>query len=237
MVGTSTAATASASAAAIARLRARARRRFLGFYPGGFDDEDYLALERSYKASAARQWAERLSKDRLGELIGAGDYGAVASTAVRIEGRTNLLFSFEKMALRDALKTKAGARLFAEGIYELLHGAADPEERFERWLDALARLPRRQTRVFTWPVATVFPFLADPRRQIYLKPTVTKAAAARWGFPFQYVSSPSFAVYESLLAFGRSIRGDLQASGFPGRPRDQIDVQGFIWILGSSEYD
>lgn len=43
----------------------------------------------------------------------------VAAEAVRIESRTNLLFSFEKMALRDAVRTRAGARLFAEGLYEL----------------------------------------------------------------------------------------------------------------------
>jgi hypothetical protein len=35
---------------------------------------------------------------------------------VAIESRTNLLFSFEKMALRDAVRTGAGARLFAEGL-------------------------------------------------------------------------------------------------------------------------
>lgn len=33
-----------------------------------------------------------------------------------------MIFSFEKMALRDAIRTRDGARLFAEGLYEFRHG-------------------------------------------------------------------------------------------------------------------
>ena len=67
--------------------------------------------------------------------------------AVRIEARTNLIFSFEKMALRDAVKPAAGARMFATGLYDFLHGKGRMQERFERWCDVVARLPRKQTRV------------------------------------------------------------------------------------------
>ena len=215
--------------AALERKRAKARRRFLSFYPGGFDDPGYLDLERGYKERAHEAWTRELSETELARL----DPPEIARRAVRIEGRTNLLFSFEKMALRDALKTRIGARAFAEGIVDLLYGGGDADARFERWIEAIARLPKKQTRVFTWPVVTVFPFIADPKRQLYLKPLVTKAAAERWGSPFVYRPGPSTETYRSLLAFGRDVRGAL-----PGRrARDQIDVQGFIWVLGSTEYD
>ncbi len=46
----------------------------------------------------------------------------IGTKAVKTESRTNLLFSFEKMAIRDALKSKRGARDFAEGLYALLYG-------------------------------------------------------------------------------------------------------------------
>jgi hypothetical protein len=44
------------------------------------------------------------------------------------------------------------------------------------------RLPRKQTRVSTWPILTVFPFLAQPDRNILLNPNVTHVAANAYGF-------------------------------------------------------
>ena len=101
------------------------RRRFLRYFPGGFADETYLAWERSYKADAAAAWRLQLNRVRFEQLLQAGQYREVASAAIRIESRTNLLFSFEKMALRDAVGTPAGARRFAQDLYQLLHGPTD----------------------------------------------------------------------------------------------------------------
>jgi hypothetical protein len=165
-------------------------------------------------------------------LLRRRQYADVAAHAVRIESRTNLLFSFEKIALRDAVRTADGARTFAEGLYELLHGSGDLEHRFADWLTILAALPRRQTRVVTWPIATVFAFIAQPKVHVFLKPNVTRHAAARYGFDFAYRSQPSFATYASLLEFADRVRRDLRDL----RPRDQIDAQSFIWVQGSDEY-
>jgi hypothetical protein len=165
-------------------------------------------------------------------LIRAGEHRELAARAVSIESRTNLLFSFEKMALRDAVRSAAGARAFALGLHELLHGRGEMRQRFERWCAAVAELPRRQTRVLTWPLVTVFGFIAEPKQQIFLKPNVTRRAAQAYGFDFEYVSGPNWDTYASLLAFAARVRRDLSDL----RPRDMIDLQSFIWILGSDEY-
>jgi hypothetical protein len=211
----------------------RCRRKFLRFYPGGFRDEDYLELERGYKWNAHRQWQEQLGATALRALARAGEHTEIAARAVRIEARTNLLFSFEKMALRDAVRSPVGARLFAEGLIDLLHGRGDPRDRFERWVDAVSRLPRKQTRVLTWPVVTVFGFLAEPARHIYLKPTVTRVAAEAYGVDFQYHPRPNWDTYRSLHDLAGVVRRDLRDL----RPRDLIDVQGFLWVQGSDEYE
>jgi hypothetical protein len=160
-------------------------------------------------------------------------FDEIAGTAVRIESRTNLLFSFEKMALRDAIKTKAGARIFAEGLYDFLWGRGADETRFERWCEAVSSLPRRQTRVLTWPLVTVFGFIARPDTHIFLKPNVTRVAAKAYGFDFDYKSKPNWATYQSLLDFANTVRRDTTDL----RPKDMIDLQGFIWVQGSDEYD
>ncbi|MBA3273171.1 MAG: hypothetical protein H0T11_04770 [Chthoniobacterales bacterium] len=107
-------------------------------------------------------------------LINAGQHSESAARAVRVESRTNLLFSFEKMALRDAVKSAKGARNFAVGLYDFLYGAGGPQQKFEQWCEAVAALPRKQTRVLTWPVITVFGFIAQPGQHIFLKPNVTR---------------------------------------------------------------
>lgn len=212
---------------------ARCRRKFLRLFPGGFRDETYIDWERDYKWEAHERWEAELNQLEHRRLLRAGDFREVAARAVRIESRTNLLFSFEKMAVRDAVKTVAGARAFAEGLYDLLHGAGDLERKFARWRDAVEGLPRKQTRVLTWPVVTVFGFIAQPATHIFLKPNVTREAAREYEFDFRYQSRPAWDTYASLLEFAATARRDLRDL----RPRDMIDIQSFLWIQGSDEYE
>jgi hypothetical protein len=144
-----------------------------------------------------------------------------------------MIFSFEKMALRDAVRSKPGARQFAVGLYDFLHGRGSDERRFTEWVEVVGALPRRQTRVLTWPLVTVFGFIAQPDRHIFLKPTVTRAAARKYGFDFRYESRPSWDTYERLLEFAALLRRDLRDL----KPRDMIDLQSFMWVQGSAEYD
>ena len=137
------------------------------------------------------------------------------------------------MALRDAVKSPAGAKLFAEGLYQYLHGAGTPQKRFEAWVDTVAKLPRKQTRVLTWPVVTVFGMIAAPHEHLFLKPMVTKVAAEAYGHVFQYRSQPNWDTYKSALDLAERIRREQRDL----KPRDMIDLQGFIWVLGSDEYE
>jgi hypothetical protein len=210
----------------------RCRAKFLRYFPKGFHDPLYLDWERGYKWDAHKRWTADLNRDRLRTMLAAGQHAEIAARAVAIEARTNLLFSFEKMALRDGIKSPAGARLFADGIYEFLHGPDDMATRFNRWCDVVAGLPRRQTRVLTWPVVTVVGFIAQPTKHIFLKPIVTRKAAQRYGFAFSYRSRPAWDTYESLLTLARAVQSDLRDL----RPRDMIDIQSFLWVQGSDEY-
>jgi hypothetical protein len=210
------------------------RRKFLRFFPKGFRDETYLAWERDYKWETHQRWEEALNRSEFRRLLDKREYAEIAARAVRTEQRSrhSMIFSFEKMALRDALKSAAGARAFATGLYDLLHGTGSDEARFVAWCETVAALPRKQTRVLTWPLVTVFGFIAQPEKHIFLKPMVTKLAARKYGFEFQYVSKPNWNTYASLLEFAGTIRRDLRDL----KPRDMIDLQSFVWVQGSDEY-
>jgi hypothetical protein len=210
----------------------RCREKFLRFFPNGFEDEKYVAWERGYKWQAHEKWNAQLNRAEYRSLLEKGEFSEIASRALKIESPTNLLFSFEKLALRDGVRSAEGAQIFAESLYDFLHGAGKPKQRFERWVEAVGRLPKKQSRVLTHPVVTVFGFIAQPKKHIFLKPKVTQAAARAYGFDFQYRSKFFWETYASLLEFAETIRRDLADL----KPRDMIDVQSFIWVMGSDEY-
>ena len=215
---------------------ARCRRKFELYYPDGFGDEAYLIAERSHKERAHLEWEAELNADAYRKLLARGEYRQIADTALRVESRTNLLFSFEKMALRDALRPAAGARLFAHELHAFLYGRGSPQRRFNDWVQAIAELPRARGRVLTWPVVTAFGFIARPDRHLFLKPRVTCKAARAYGFDLPYGSEPTWPVYQQLLTFAAIIRRYLDRR--PGlRARDMIDVQSFIWVQGAQEYE
>ena len=211
---------------------AKCRRKFLRFFPEGFHDETYLDWERNYKWEAHERWEATLGRKAFSDLLRSGDYAEAARRAVTLESRTNLLFSFEKMALRDAIKSPKGAKAFAEGLYEWIYESGSEEQKFKQWIDTVAELPRKQTRVLTWPLVTVFGFLAIPERHFFLKPMVTRLAASEYGFDFQYRSRPNWDTYSNLLKFAETVRRDLADL----EPRDMIDIQSFLWVQGSDEY-
>jgi hypothetical protein len=218
----------------VQRQRLAARRLFLTMFPGGFADPRFLDWERDYKVDAHRLWIHDVGgRSRFAAALAEGRHHELAAAATRIEASRALLFSFEKMALRDAVvRSEAGASAFAEGLFDWLHGPGSERARFERWVEVVQALPRRQTRVATWPVVTVFGAIARPRVHVFVKPLTIRRAAEAYAFDLRYRSTPSWDTYGSVLDLARTVRDDLADLG----PRDQIDVQSFLWILGSDEY-
>jgi hypothetical protein len=220
---------------AIGPAARRCRRKFLRFFPQGFRDADYRETEREYKWESHLRWLEALALEDFEELLAARRYAEIAARAVRVEQRSrySMIFSFEKMALRDAVKSARGARTFAEGLFAFLHGKEEQEQRFEAWTEAVARLPRKQTRVLTWPLVTVFGFIAQPDQHMFMKPNTIRAAARAYGFELDYRSRPNWRTYSSLLDLAARVRREQHDL----RPRDMIDIQSFLWVQGSAEYD
>ena len=216
----------------VSKERAKCIRKFLYYFPGGFAGNKYTSWERDYKWAAHVKWKENLYKKEYLRLLALKDYAEIARRATWLESGTNLLFSFEKMAIRDAVKIGDGAQLFAEGLFEYVYGKKTLQRRFEDFAQMLALLPRKQTRVVTWPLQTVFGFIANPSEFIFLKPRVTQIVAKKYDYPFKYLSKPNWDTYQSLLDFAALIKKDVAAL----KPQDMIDIQSFIWVLGSEEY-
>jgi hypothetical protein len=214
---------------------AAGKRRFQEIFPRRFADDTYLAWERDYKWEAHLAWQRLLDRRTWMSLRRRGAHAEVARRVSAFYARShlNMLALYEWMALREALVDRRGGRAFAEGLFELIHGRDPVGARIDRFADVLDELPQRQSRLAKWPVATLFLFVAAPREHFILKPRLIKRAAERYGIDLRYRPRPNGETYGALMEFVRWLSGALAA----WRPRDLIDVQGFLWVTNSDEYE
>jgi hypothetical protein len=164
------------------KLLKRYRKRFLRIFPNGFYDEQYLLWEHNYKWHTHKLWTELLDKEQFFTLVRAGAVEEIAKRALKVESscKPPFLFSFEKMALRDALQTATGARLFSDGLYELLHGRGSLRERFVQWIVSVSQLPRKQSRVLSWPILTFFPYVPQPTSRLLVMNVADRKQRSIW---------------------------------------------------------
>lgn len=192
-------------------------QRFLRFFPEGFQGEMSQGREREYKHRAA---------ERLQRILPAGRAdNASNDDAVRVAGsgiQTNMLSPFEAARLRDTLLGETGGRY--------LRGAADfARGNYAPGAQAMAASVAPHGRI-SWPLLTYLPFLWDFHSHMFLKPTVTADFADRVSHDFRhrYSPEPNADTYIALLDLVETTRTAISTL----EPRDNIDIQSFIWVVG-----
>jgi hypothetical protein len=224
----------SSKRSAKARTKAPARQagtqqeavdRFLALFPGGFNDPTYLAEERNYKVEASALFSRVLSRDIRMECIREQRVDALVEAALQVDASTALISPFEKAAFRDGLKDQQAALTFFGALSALIDSPAPSAGHFETLAKAVEALPASKGRVFTWPIVTMFPFLASPGQYLFLKPESTRNEAARLKHDLGYDPAPNWVTYASALAMAERLKTELADLGC----RDMIDVQSFIY--------
>lgn len=194
-----------------------ARARFLSFFPGGFADPVYVAQERAYKLRAREMLLRTVPLEAARAGQGFGE------AVLKVCDATNILSPVEKMRLRDLLRGPD-----ADGFVQAAAAfAAEPDA---AGLARLARLLKPHAGL-RWLAATYLPFLWLPEARMLLKPRVTVDFAARIGHRFaqDYAAELRFEVWSALADLAAETRAALADLG----PRDGIDIQSFIWVVGS----
>ena len=88
-----------------------------------------------------------------------------------------------------------------------------------------------------WPIITYPLFVLLSNDHMFIKPEMTKEAAATRGFDIQYDSQLNWNTYERVLALANDLRQRLRASENPHlHPADMVDVQGFMWCTFTKGY-
>jgi hypothetical protein len=208
--------------------------RFERDHPLRFEDPKYLGHggthgtgERIYKLEAREQLLSSLLAEPGRAALARHDGPEVARMISGVLKKQNLLATQEVIALADALGDSEAAIRYASALADYVRTPRIDEAAFTAYLEAVERLPKKGVlRVVTWPIVTLLPYLAQPDRHMFLKPSVTKRAADAMGIDLLYSPEPNWKSYERLLA----LTGELMRVLKPLGARDHIDVQSFIWV-------
>lgn len=174
-------------------------------------------MERDYKIAAKAQL------DAAAPLEKAASGSGFGEAILAVFRLTNLLSPFEKTRLQEVLRGSA-ADEFVRAAARFALGETKP---------ALLEMERalRPHDSAKWTVVTYLPFLWRPDEHMFLKPEATKDFAERVGhnFAHDYRAKLDIAVYQSLLDLVSKTARELSEL----KPRDRIDVQSFIWVIGN----
>ncbi len=78
-------------------------------------------------------------------------------------------------------------------------------------------------------------FIRFPEKYLFVKPKMTKEAAANRGCDIKYSSQVRWDAYSRILDFGQDLFERLmQSENEMLHPRDMIDIQSFMWCTFTS---
>ena len=193
-------------------------------YPGKFSDEKFVTADITTKRAAQDVFNANFGDGRGAAMVSEGKHAEIATALDGIYRSTNILSPFEVKAVHKAfVKGDESATKVLGTTLAFVKSPGMPT--FKAMAEAVSQLPADGGKVFTWPIVTLLPFFADPKRFLALKPTNTELMAARMSYDLKYDSTPNWETYDATLRMAQQLLGKLAPHG----AKDMIDVQAFMW--------
>lgn len=203
---------------------------FIRHYPQGFSDPEYIKDERTYKLNTHELFQQILGNGQIKQFLADSNIDELTKRTLRVitEHKINLIYSKERIAFTDALKSKKSVDLFFNTLAELLE-AGPTDDAINNYFKAVGELSQTgKSSPNKWTVSTLFPYLADPDRFMFLKPESAKDCADQLSHSLNYKATPNLLTYRCLESlYDRLLKHDLKSL----EPKDNIDVQSFIWLV------
>jgi hypothetical protein len=208
---------------------------FRATYPQGFLDPAYVGTGTGKRERASRwraasvEWAQALGEGQAERLLESGDVREMVRRALRIERHVVLVpGTFEAGWLPEAFRDEGAAAGFFHALLAVLSVPSPARARFEKVFAATAALDVDPA--LAWPLATLFPFVAEPGRQVFLWPKSACGAAERLGCDLRFDPAPNWGTYSILRGFAAKLLEELQPSG----ARDFVDVEAFLYATATA---
>jgi hypothetical protein len=210
-----------------------ALEQFLAVFPGGFAGPAYAGGKGARAASwraAHDRWAEAFGEGKGERLVGEGELDEIVKRALQVEKAiAGLHPSADSGAVEEALSSDDATRPFCTALFELLSVPSPGRARFEKLFAAARDLPVSSAQ--QWLVATLFPFIASPGRQVLVRPKITCEAAARLGCDVGDEALPNWTTYAAVRALSVQLLEELKANG----AKDFVDVEAFLHVTATAK--
>ena len=207
-----------------------AMERFIGKFNNGFGDAWYRSTHRDQRVSQSQAITAQLQPERL-RALAVSDPRAAADMILQVlETPKPLLNGAELPRLREAFGDVSHLPAYLVALADLLEAERPSVKTFDAYLAAIGALsmPQKKTPV-TWPLVTAIPYLAQPDRYLFVRPTSTSRAASLLGFSLQLNRVPNWQTYERVLGMGNNLLAFIKPRG----GQDMFDVQAFITAIGA----
>ncbi len=207
---------------------------FLERYPQGFADPAHVGTgsgkrERGSRWRAANaEWIQAFGGGEGERLVAEGELRELVRRALRVGSHVSCIPGMiEQDALEEALEPGDVVAGFFEALFGVVSVPSPARARFEKLFAASDALGVDTD--LAWPMATLFPFVAEPARQVLLLPKSTCGAATRLGCDLRFKPTPNWATYAALRGFSVQLLEKLRASG----ARDFIDLEAFLHTIAA----
>ena len=208
---------------------AQAKLRLQELFPGGLHGEKMLQNERNYKDALCHFANEMFGRKSLEDLLQTCKYAEIVELAYSLvkHSGNNFPSLFEKVAFGNGLKAHTRSREFAEAFCAWTLPEQPTQSAFEGFAGELGHIG-----IAKWPIVTAYRFLLHPQTDVLIKPTNLGNAAEVARFEINYRSELNWLTYYSVMQFYQHIRNAIADLN----PRDNIDVQNFIWCIDPDQY-
>jgi hypothetical protein len=198
------------------RLRT-AEMEFLQRYPGGFGNEEMVAIGKKHRVDQLAEQAQvLLAKDKFRQQ------GQVMDDIIKVISRSSMVSMFEKPKFRDYVNglSRDDRAFFAAGFKELLH-FKNQEKGFNKVLDVLS-----EGKLARWSLMTCCLMYMRPNSEVFVKPTTTKNIISFLELELEYKPRPSWAFYEQYRDIINSIKTKVDPSLGP----NNAALTGFLMV-------
>lgn len=204
---------------------------FEKLFPGGFTGDAFVKGERGVAENnddGDKQFGIALAQSTLSKEAFANESADVLfERAQAVLKATNIVFPIEGVipfrGLAGADREKALAAL-----KDLLHGSEAYGERLTKFAAALTlKDSKGVAKKVTWPLATVFGGLLDPKQNVCVKPTAFALQALTVGMTVDKSAPLAADSYAKFVEVLKKTEAALVEAGH--KPRDLMDVYSFIY--------
>jgi len=163
-----------------------AEEYFFKLYPEGFDDPEMQKIAKKHRlGKMSEQVHDYFRPGAFDDPVGVVEHMA------KVVSATSMISLFDKPKFKEAcaVMTREQKELLALGLREFLHG--NQENGFEMMVEILA-----MRKMAKWPLMTIIPVYYYPTKEIFVKPTTTKAVLQTFGIEgLVYKPRPSYEFY------------------------------------------